>query len=302
MCTWNPALFADELALDVRHEYSALLSVGKTSDEAEKLLCDYYSAILDCGFPDEGTFWFALAHCEWNKGRLSEFTKSKALSLMESDLAEWDFPGNQKNYNRRKKVLADLKSKLLSPMPAPKKLRKPTVHHCPWPVGSLLSYRIVTSANVQNHSCFGKYALLRVIKIQKYPVSILAPSEYYDETMLVGLYGWIGDELPDPGIANELEFIPIKHHRSPDYSLPDGLSEETRAQAKEWLSERTERCAALDWLPKKDAPGDITCLGRDESFQEKIPDFFDTSVMAYSMSDFFSFDVTLANCLEPYLR
>ncbi|MGM9636900.1 MAG: hypothetical protein ACI3YK_02835 [Eubacteriales bacterium] len=311
MGTWSPSLFANDLALDVRHEYGALLSVGKTPTEAEQILFDYYSNILDCGDLEEGIFWFSLAHSEWKKGLLSELVKAKALSFMERDLEAWNHPNNQKNYTRRKKVLSELKTKLLSPLPAPKKISKPTVHHCPWAVGSLLAYKIVTSEKIKDHSCFGKYALLRVIKINKHPFCKLAPSEYYDETMLVGLYGWIGNDIPGPDIVNKLEFIPIKSYCPPpihplDYPLFDKLSLESRSHIQKTLSDffqgRTESCAQLDWLPTKCAAEVITCLDCDESFQEKIPEFFDTSITAYSMFSFLSFDITLAHQLEPYLK
>ena len=59
----SPAIFSSDLASDVRHEYSVLLSIGKSNEEAEQLLISYYSDVLDCNDEDEPVFWFSLSRC-----------------------------------------------------------------------------------------------------------------------------------------------------------------------------------------------------------------------------------------------
>ena len=159
--------------------------------------------------PEEDKFWFVLAYCEWKKGRLSDFVKEKAITAIDSgrDLEHWNTP---KLKYERKKVLSDLREMLLSPMPPAKKAKKPTVRHCPWPVGSLLAYRIVSCKKLANHPCFKKYVLLRIIQINRSPITKIFPTEYYNESMIVGLYNWIGSEIPDPSIVEQLKFIPIQ--------------------------------------------------------------------------------------------
>ena len=85
MGAWGTSIFSDDMAMDIRREYSVLLSVGKSSEEAEKMLIKYYSSIMNCNDPDEDVFWFVLALCEWKKGRLSQFVKKKALDALEKD-------------------------------------------------------------------------------------------------------------------------------------------------------------------------------------------------------------------------
>ncbi|MBQ7049054.1 MAG: hypothetical protein IJN87_00360 [Firmicutes bacterium] len=313
MAAWGTAIFSDDIAAEVRNEYNALLSIGKNDEQIEELLCGYYASILNCGDPDEAVFWFALALCSWKKGRLSDKVKSKALSSLDQgiDLERWRMSRDRKDYMKRKKVLEDLKKTLLSPMPPQKKMRKPNVHHCPWKVGSLLAYRIITNREaLEGDPCFGKYALLRVIKIDKNPVSKLAPNEYYDESMLVGLYGWIGAEIPDSKITCNLEYIPIDEEKVPevkiDFSILESLSEESRKRVEQALTEafqgRIETCAKLNWLPYKNHKGDITCIDCDEIYQERIPDFFNTSILSYSFTHFLPFDVTLSKRLRKYLN
>lgn len=313
MGAWGTSIFSDDMALDIRREYSILLSVGKENNEIEKMLKDYYSCVLNNGGPDEDVFWFVLALCEWKKGRLSSDVKAKALSALDGgrDLERWNTPGNKKNYEKRKRVLEELRAIILSPMPPAKAIRKPTVHHCPWKVGSLLAYRIIANKELlSNHPCYGKYVLLRVIKVDKHPVSKLFDTDYYDETMLVGLYGWIGDSIPNPEIVSSLEFIPIADYipqmpnNEIDISLLNGLPEEPRKRVEQAIKaafrRRIETCAQLDWLPIRNRTGDITYLDCDESFQEHIPDFFNTSITSYSMTGFFAFDITLAKRFENF--
>lgn len=311
MSAWGTAIFSDDMAQDIRREYNILLSVGKSNCEIEKMLTDYYDSVLNCDNPDEEVFWFALALSEWKKGRLSPNVKEKALLALESgrDLKRWNTEENKKNYEKRRKVLEDFKNTINLPMPPEKKLRKPTVHHCPWKEGSLLAYRIVSNKNfLSNHPCYMKYVLLRIIKIAKYPISQLFTTEYYDESMIVGLYDWIGDEIPNPEIVNKIEYTPIRDY-SPqkpvnpvDLSLLHSIPEESRQAISLAFNSRVEMCVDLDWVPTKDAVGDITYLGCDESYKQVVPDFFDVSICSYAMSNFLSFDITLAKKFGSYFE
>ena len=304
MGAWGVGIFSDALSMDVRREYNTLLSVGKDNNEIEALLIDYYSSILNCNDPDEDIFWFALAYSEWKKGRLSATVKDKALSALASgrDLKRWNTPENLKNYK---------KNTLLSPMPIAKKIRKPTVHHCPWPVGSLIAYRIVSNKKFENHSCFMKYVLLRVIKIVKHPLTTNFETNYYNESMFVGLYNWMGNNIPDPEIVTSLRFIPfresdsLKPNTALDLSPLDSLPEESQNKLKGILlslsKESVEKSVCLDWIPSKFAKGDITYLGCDESFAENVPEFFTPIGVPYSIMNFLPFDVTLIKRFEPYV-
>ena len=313
MGAWGPSIFSDDLALDIRREYSILLSVGKSSEEAEKMLINYFSSILNCNDPDEDVFWFALALCEWKKGRLSQAVKEKAVNALENgrDLNRWNTVGNEKNYEKRKKVLKELKRIILSPMPPEKKIHKPTVHHCPWKVGSLLAYRIVSNKDyLCGHPCNMKYVLLRVVRIDKNPISKLFDTGWYNETMMVGLYNWIGSEIPDPGIVQNLEYIPVEEYKptkvpSIDESLFDSLPEEFGKQIKDSIQthfKRTvEKCVWLDWRSTKNEVGDITFLDCDDNFSNDIPEFFKPIPNAHVFTHFRPFDISLSKKFGPYL-
>lgn len=311
MGAWGTSIFSDDLSLDIRREYSILLSIGKENSEIEQMLINYYSSIFNCNNPDEDVFWFALALCEWKKGLLSDFVKEKALNALKSgrDLERWS--NSEKNYKKRKKVLDELKNTIQAPMPERKKIKKPTVHHCPWKVGSLLAYKIISNKNLSNNPCFMKYVLLRVIKITKEPISKLFETKYYDESMWIGLYNWIGESIPDPEIVKELKYIPIEEESilpkpvgKIDWSLLETLPEESKDVVKNSLLNAFEpkpvMCVNFDWLPTKEKYGDITYLGCDESYQNSIPEFFKTSC-PYIITSYLPFDIDLSKIMQKYL-
>ena len=311
MGIWGTSIFSDDMAMDIRREYSILLSVGKDNEIVEQMLTEYYSSIMNCDDPDEDVFWFALALCEWKKGRLSDYVKNKALCALDSgkNLNYWHTTETVKNYEKRKKVLDELQNTLLSPMPPVKKIKKPTVHHCPWKTGDLLAYRIISNAkSLSNHPNFKKYVLLRVVRIEKNPISKLFDTGYYDETMLVGLYDWIGNEIPDPIIVRNLPYIPVEEPIQTqrvnmiDCSLMDSLQEESRTMIQNQLSlffqGKIEKCVWLDWRSCRDARGDITLLDCDEAFGENIPDFFKPELDSRTYTGLFAFDITLAKRFE----
>ena len=313
MGTWGTALFSNDLSCDIRSEYNTLLALGKENEDAERILFDYYSSMLGVGDDEEPMFWITLAYVEWKKGRLSELVKEKALYYIDSDIEIniWKRMANEKDVKERQKVLAKIRETIISPMPEKKKIRKPTVSKCPWEVGSLLAYRICTNKKIEDRACFGKYALLRVIMIKKHPLSKLTANELYNERMIVGLYGWLGDEIPDNTITNSLDFIPVKDfvRKTPvGIDLLD-LIKDVNEEDKEVISScmnnvfvhRVETCADLDWKSHNKTENVITYLGIDKRFQERIPDFFKTSITDYSLTTFLPFDVTLSNRLETYL-
>lgn len=309
MGAWGTSIFSDDLALDIRSEYNFLLSVGKDNYEIECMLQQYYKDILNCNDPDEDVFWLTLALCEWKKGRMSIEVKEKALSVIESgrDLERW-YDVGEKEYKARVKVLNKLRDTILSPMSPPSNAKKPSLRHCPWKVGSLLAYKIITQKKLEDHPCYQKYVLLRIIKINKRPASKVCPSEYYNESMLVGLYDWVGDEIPSPDIADNLSFITIEEH-TPSFSIDDidftplsSLSKESAKRVEDIifssLKKQVATCAYLDWSSSK---GVITYLGCDDSYCDNVPDFFDMSITACPFTTLWSFDVLLAKRMKNYL-
>lgn len=315
MGLWSPALFGSDLACDIRADYGVLLSTGKTDQEAEEMMIQYYRDLFETNTPDEQEFWIALAVCEWKRGRLSQQVKAIALHYLGQgwDLPLWNIPGKEKDYRKRQKVIEELVKKLNSPMPPRKEVKKISVVRCPWPVGSLLAYHIITNKEAaEQNPLFGKYALLRIIQIHRTPVTRMFPDAPCDESMLVGLYGWCGDEIPDPSITKELEFIPLleAEHQLPspsellDFSMFEAFPQQSKNEMIKMVhglySPRIETCACLDWRRSREDPPFLTYLDCDSSFQKEVSNFFKTKETEYCLTNPYAFDLTLLKLLRPY--
>jgi len=295
---WRKEIIDGDIEERIHREYRNLLSVGKSSEEAEELLEDYFHSQLSGDELIMGRFWMTLALYEWKFGRLTENADRNAR--------QWaSYPWS----NISKKALENLLNTLNAPMPQKKKVRLPSyISHCPWPVGSLLAYRIISSEHphVTKSAFYGKYVLLRIIQINKIPVTGLAPNDAWNERMLVGLYNWIGDSIPNSKIADSLQFTPISIQKpmlpaTAFGNIPMIKSNAETSQIQQLLVQTTqpriETCCDLDWKCIKGIKtADVfTYLGCDPVFTGKDSDFFRTNVSDYAMCHSLPFDAVLVN-------
>lgn len=300
MDKWKPEVYRHDRAKRVKTEYQKLLSVKVCPEEAERRSFEYATEGADRNSWDAGRVWLALALREWELGRLSEKAKAQALKWIH-------MPGATVSME----ALRQLEITLLSPAPSPKRIAPPRgIRKCPYPVGSLLAYRMISSPQLSGTPFQGKYVLLRVIKINRTPVTPLAPDACWNESMLVGLYDWIGDAIPDPGIVHQLRFTPIVLHepekQAPDrnrilHHLPEELSGELRDAAEHFMTRaEAETCCCLDWICAKgiDSNEVFTFMGCDDRFATHLSPFFDTAITAYSFAHSIPFDVMLKNRFE----
>ena len=296
-----------KLAQNIKSEYHKLLSVGVNDSEAEKMILDYFSDSSSLDTPQEGYMWLALALSQWELGRLSSSVKEKAFSWIASPRILFD-----------PEMKSRLYSKLDAPMPEKKKIRRPSyIAHCPWPVGSLLAYRIISATHpmVSQSPFYGKYVLLRIIQIKRHPVSRLAPDALWNESMIVGLYNWIGNTIPDPEIADKLSFTAIAIReplfgrsvsKFPPITTISDLNEDVIRQVTQSTTQsKIETCCDLSWRCAKGIRRDdvFTFLACDSRFVNKISPFFKTEVTEYSIINSIPFDFDLvkrfkqlANC------
>lgn len=289
----------DKLVESLGNEYRKLLSVKISDVDAERLIVDYFTKAIEMGSPQEGYMWLALAQCEWELGRLSSYVKEKACYWISAPNME--FTMEEKD---------SMLGKLDSPIPKKKRIRTLShISHCPWPVGSLLAYRIISSKHpyVTQSPFYGKYVLLRIIQIKRHPVSNLVPDALWNESMLVGLYDWIGDRIPESGITDHLSFTAISIRepvllQSVLQSLPIDMTSERAADIMQQLIQRTttqriESCCDLSWKCAKGIHRDdiFTFLECDPTFQSSISPFFRTNITDYSMCHSIPFDAVLVN-------
>lgn len=121
MGTWNAEVFGDDVALDIREAFLERLANGEVGKQASAgVLKDFEGELADV---DDGpVLWLALAATQWEHGCLQDDVKARALAAIDADdtLARWAEPERAK----RKRVLATLAKRLLSPQPKAKRPRR----------------------------------------------------------------------------------------------------------------------------------------------------------------------------------
>ncbi|MEM4987505.1 hypothetical protein V8G57_08920 [Collimonas sp. H4R21] len=112
MGTSSTSLFADDVASDVRDEFTELLVCGASAADATQSLVQSWSIAIN-DVDDGPTFWLALAATQWKYGCLVQEVQTRAIDVIESgrDLNKW----SGAPAIRRSAVLSALKDKLLSP-------------------------------------------------------------------------------------------------------------------------------------------------------------------------------------------
>jgi hypothetical protein len=145
MGVWGTGIFQDDLACDIRERYRDLLGEDLEDPSAKaRIMKDYQDSVTD---PEEcGVVWLALAATQWKLGRLDDDTLRHALQVIESgsDLARWE-PGS-KDYARRRTALEALQGQLTSSQPPKRKIARRVLCECPWKVGDLFAYRLLSGA------------------------------------------------------------------------------------------------------------------------------------------------------------
>ena len=212
MGAWSTRIFDNDASMDVLTEYRTLLGYGMEPKETYQKISDYYGKDY-IGQDDEDDYWLAIAYFQWKNGILMDEVKENALRCLENDsfLERW-LESGKKVYEQRKRTLEEFKNNMLNiTNPAKKKfpkcpayLRSKTVYK----VGDIIVFKNnYVLSNYQNElfsrisECSkklkGKYFLLKVVDIEKRPVSHLCPELDYVSSAIAVLYDWVGEKKPN---------------------------------------------------------------------------------------------------------
>jgi hypothetical protein len=120
----GPGLYQDDTGHDVRSEFRELVGAGHGPDEGTAELLSRWADVLD----DEDVycaFYLALADTQWRLGRPVQAVHDAALSIINSgrDLKRWEY--SPEFHRKRKRILEQLRERLLSDPPPVKPVRKP---------------------------------------------------------------------------------------------------------------------------------------------------------------------------------
>ncbi len=189
MGAWGTGLYSDDFALDVKSEFLGAINSGKPYREAFEELKKTYVDNAYNDDPDIPVFWFVCADILWKKGRLDEDIKQTTLAYIESnsDVERWNLESSALG-KKRKTVLEKLKAKLLSPQPEAKPIRIKKFYECPWNIGDVFAYPLISNLAKEN-GLHGKFIIFQVAAKRKMKKNV-------DEYPVVRC--WIAEELTFP--------------------------------------------------------------------------------------------------------
>ena len=81
---------------------------------------------------------------QWLHGRLEPETLQQTLALIDSGAALTRWQPGLRDFAKRRAVLEKFRTQITSSQPVAKKVRKPILVSCDWPVGTVIAYRLLS--------------------------------------------------------------------------------------------------------------------------------------------------------------
>ena len=164
MGTWEVGIYQNELSADVKEDYISKLKAGKSDEQALAEMLDEYKEEaddIDC----KCDLFIALAGIMWDKGRLTEEIKQRALAEIEEDKTAERWEG-EKIRQKRCIELEKFKEKLESEMPPRKKVPVHRPYKAGWIEGGVYCFQITETIDGYEEYT-GWYATFYVDKVYK---------------------------------------------------------------------------------------------------------------------------------------
>lgn len=216
MGTWSESINGNDTAQDLQSEYKATFFCNDVETALSKI-DTYVRRMFDESDEEEwSSYYYSLAEFMWKHGILTGEVRDRAVGMIDSEfgLEIWEAEGKT-ILRKRKKVLAQLREKLLSPQPPKKKIRF-NIHMKPiFQTGDLVALQLKT---LDKHypaysqleedvfrGCDGKYIVLRKVGDEVEPYSAIEP-QFQDYWARFQLYDAIFEECPT---AEQLKNVPI---------------------------------------------------------------------------------------------
>lgn len=212
MGAWNVTITGNDAAQDLKKEYQAAFFFNDAAEAVAKLDAYVREEYAEDEWCD---YVYSLADYMWKHGILTDTIRSRAVELIDSGagLDIWAESG-QKILEKRKKVLADFREKLLSPQPPKKKITVNLYLNPVFEPGDLVAIQLQTAAKhyisdspfseAFFRECHGKYLVLRKAADHVSYTSRVEP-RVRDIWAVFQLYDRIFDHVPSP---EELHGIP----------------------------------------------------------------------------------------------
>lgn len=220
MGAWNASINGNDTAQDLKSEYQAAFFYNDVETALAKI-DTYVRSMFDESDEEEWScYFYSLAEFMWKHGILTEDVRARAIDMIDSGfgLEIWELEGAS-TLNKRKKVLAEFRGKLLSPQPPKKKIRF-NLHMKPiFQTGDLVALQLKTlDKHYPAHSKLGedifkgydgKYIVLRKVGDEISQYSSIEP-QLKDYWAKFQLYNAIFDDCPSAEQLRNVPFVPTR--------------------------------------------------------------------------------------------
>lgn len=210
MGAWSVSITGNDTAQDLYSEYTAAFYRYDVEEALVRIDRYVRQEMFDETDPEEWcNYYYSLADFMWKKGILTPEVRSRAIEMIDSGfgLELWAEAGVQ-TLTARKKALAALKEKLLSPLP-PKKKIKPNAHlERILEDGDIVAVQLQTAgkpyteaeerplSEAEFHALDGKYVLMQLVNCFASWHSDIVP-EVKDYWACFRLFDGIYDSIPE---------------------------------------------------------------------------------------------------------
>lgn len=218
MGTWSAGLYGNDVAQDLRIEYTCVFWRYDAEEGLERL--DRYVRENICDESDEeewSSYFYSLADFMWKKGILTDDVRCRAVKMIDSGfgLDVWRESGKSA-LRQREKVLAKLREQLLSPQPARKRIKPDVNIEQIFNDGDIIAVQLQTAgkpftkSNIRTMSagefrdCDGKYVLMQKVKCYASWQSAVVP-EIGDYWAVFRLFDGVYDEPPESVDISQLK-------------------------------------------------------------------------------------------------
>lgn len=220
MGAWSVSITGNDTAQDLKQEYQAAFFYNDVETALAKIDA-YVRRDFDESDQEEwSSYYYSLADFMWKHGILTGAVRDRAVEMIDAGfgLEIWEAEGKA-TLNKRKKVLAEFREKLLSPQPPVKKIRF-NLHMQPiFQTGDLIALQLKTLDKPYPIHCAiaeqvfrdydGKYIVLRKAGDSVSQYSYIEP-QVRDYWAKFQLYNAIFDALPSPEQLKDVPFVPTR--------------------------------------------------------------------------------------------
>ena len=220
MGTWNASINGNDTAQNLKPEYQAAFFYNDVETALAKIDA-YVRSMFDESDEEEWScYYYSLAEFMWKHGILTDEVRNRAVEMIDSGFGMDIWEAECKAIlNKRKKVLAEFREKLLSPQPPKKKIRF-NLHMKPiFQTGDLIALQLKTlDKHYPAHSKLGedvfrgydgKYIVVRKVGDEVNQYSSIEP-QLKDYWAKFQLYNAIFDECPSAEQLRNVPFVPTQ--------------------------------------------------------------------------------------------